>query len=528
MMRLSALLSLTFEVLPLFGQAAPSSVRFDIADVHPSGVAMNPFTLVSGGVLRGDRYDLRKATMLDLVRIAYNVPPETVFGGPNWLEFDRFDIAAKAPVDSSPETVRRMLQTLLAERFHLVVHEDRRPQPAYMLSAGKTKPKLTESSGASSSECNYVQQPAGANVTVYECRNMTMEAFAIRLRNIGWDYLKEPVIDATGIDGAWDFDLRWSPRSSVLPAGSERTTIFDAVSKQLGMSLELREAPAPVLVIDRVEKPAPNAPDVAEKLPPRQLQFEVADLKLNKNGQHGGIRTTRGGVEARGMWLLPLLGFAWDMNTVHTTQRFIGLPKGVDSIYVDINARTEKRANGGALEYLSGLDDDLRTMTRALLTERFQIQWRWEDRPMEAYSLVAAKPKLKKADPANRASCHEARTLANDPRDANPLLSQLISCRNVTLAQFAARLQQIDDFKFLYPVEDATGIEGTWDFDLNFTPGERAEQSLRISGTDAFEPNGAVSLSEAISKELGLRLEKRKRMLPVVVVDHMELKPIEN
>jgi uncharacterized protein (TIGR03435 family) len=227
------------------------------------------------------------------------------------------------------------------------------------------------------------------------------------------------------------------------------------------------------------------------------------------------------------MWLPPLLGFAWDMNTVHTSQRFIGLPKGVDSVYVDINAKTEKRANGAALEYLSGLDDDVRGMIRALLTERFQIQWHFEDRPMEAYSLVAAKPKLKKANPANRASCHEARTLVSDPRDANPMLSQLISCRNVTMAQFATSLQKIDDYRFVYPVEDATGLEGTWDFDLNFTPGERAERSAASSGADPSEPNGVVSLAEAINK-LGLRLEKRKRMLPAVVIEHMELKPIEN
>ena len=70
---------------------------------------MNPYTFVSGGVLRGERYDLRKATVLDLIQIAYNLDPDTVLGGPNWLEFDQFDIAAKAPARTPPATIRLML-----------------------------------------------------------------------------------------------------------------------------------------------------------------------------------------------------------------------------------------------------------------------------------------------------------------------------------------------------------------------------------------------------------------------------------
>jgi uncharacterized protein (TIGR03435 family) len=489
---------------------------------------MNPFTFASGGVLRGDRYDIGKATMLDLIRIAYRVPPETIIGGPNWLEFDRFDIAAKAPAESSPETVRKMLQSLLVERFHLAVHNDMRPMPAYVLLLGAGRPKLMESSGAGEQDCKYVDQPAESTTYALSCRNIAMAAFAARLRSMVSDYVRDPVIDATGLEGTWDFDLRWTRRSAVLPAGTGRMTVSDAIEKQLGLKLELREAPAPVLVIDRVDQPTPNAPDVSKRLPPRPRAFEVADLKLSKTGERGYPSYTRGGIHGAGLPLMPMLGFAWDMNTVHTTLRIVGLPKGIESVYFDVNAKTPEHTNGPAIEPDSGFDDDLRAMMRTLLVERFRIKWHYEDRPMDAYSLVSAKPKLQGADPANRASCHTARSLANDPRDANPLLSQLISCRNVTIAQFASKLQQIDDYRFAYPAEDATGIEGRWDFDLNFTPGEMFERTSAGRGVGAPEPNGAISLPEAISKQLGLRLEKRKRMLPVVVIDHMELKPIEN
>jgi uncharacterized protein (TIGR03435 family) len=179
---------------------------------------MNPYTLASGGVLRGDRYDLRKATMLDLIRFAWKLPADSISGGPNWLEFDRFDIAAKAPEQTPPETVRRMLQSLLAGRFHLVVHNDMRPRPAWVLSTDPSRDpsktnKLTESSGAGDSTCLYVQQPSGSTFHVTSCRNMTMAAFAAELRDIGGDYLKDPVIDSTGLEGAFDFDLRFTPRS---------------------------------------------------------------------------------------------------------------------------------------------------------------------------------------------------------------------------------------------------------------------------------------------------------------------------
>jgi uncharacterized protein (TIGR03435 family) len=160
--------------LTLLGQAP----RFEIADIHRSGEAPNPYTWLSGGVLRGARYDVRKATMLDLIRIAYGLQPEAVFGGPQWLEFDRFDIAAKAPAGSSPETVRLMLQSLLTERFKLAVHRDTRPMPAFALAVGSDKPKLREASGAGDAGCEFQPQPAGSFTRAFSCRKMTMKAFA--------------------------------------------------------------------------------------------------------------------------------------------------------------------------------------------------------------------------------------------------------------------------------------------------------------------------------------------------------------
>lgn len=515
-MRLAALPLAALFVLTGLGQP-----RFEIADVHPSGPALNPFTYVSGGLLRGNRFDLRKATLFDLIRIAYQVAPENIVAGPNWLEFDRFDIAAKAPLGSSAETVRKMLQALLTERFQLAVHNEMRPMPAFILSLGKNKPKLVESVGGDYGECQWAQESPRAAFVTYTCRNIGMGTFAARLRPAAGDYLSEPVIDETGLDGKWDLSLRWTRRNRAPPDGTRRTTVAEAVERDLGLSLALREAPRPVLVIDRASKPTPNPPDIAQQLPTPELTFELATVKLNKTPQMLPFHVTRGGLRIPSAPLKTVLGFAWDMNTIHTKERFLGLPKGIDSVDVSIDARTTKEANAPEMEEAAEVDDDLRAMTRALLTERFQMKWRYEDRLMDAYSLVAAKPKLKRADPANRAGCHEAGTMANDPRDTNPWLTTVVSCRNVTIAQFASRLQELDNRQFVFPVEDATGIEGTWDFDLSFTSAGLLEQP-------EAQTNGAVSLADALNKQLGLRLEKRKRMLPAIVVDHMELTPTEN
>jgi len=129
-----------------FGQSTDKPPAFDAADVHVS--AKSPNANQSGGFLRGGRYEIRKGTMVDLVRLAYGMDADKVLGGPAWLETDRFDIIAKAPPSTPPDTVKLMLQALLADRFKLVVHKDTKPLPGYALTVGKGKPKIKEADGS--------------------------------------------------------------------------------------------------------------------------------------------------------------------------------------------------------------------------------------------------------------------------------------------------------------------------------------------------------------------------------------------
>src|SRR5688500_20207085 len=92
-------------------------------DMSGRQVSPRPQPGMRGGVLRGTRYELRNAHMVDLIRTAYNVQPEKISGGPSWIEWNRFDIAALAPENTPPERLREMLKTILAERFKLVVRD---------------------------------------------------------------------------------------------------------------------------------------------------------------------------------------------------------------------------------------------------------------------------------------------------------------------------------------------------------------------------------------------------------------------
>ena len=151
----------------------------------------------------------------------------------------------------------------------------------------------------------------------------------------------------------------------------------------------------------------------------------------------------------------------------------------------------------------------------ALLKERFKLAYHNEQRPENAYTLEAAGPKLKKADPASRSSCKYSPAPARSPGG-----SQMITCQNITMAQFTAWLTDNALGLPWGPVSDGTGIHGAWDFSLTF--------NLQGFGPPSEDPIGGYTMFEALKKELGLSLQKTKRPQPVVVIDHIERKPTED
>jgi uncharacterized protein (TIGR03435 family) len=526
------------ETAPQNSAAAKTPVNFEIADIHPSPRRRYPF--FDGGFLVNGRYLLRQATLVDLIATAYGQNDSTyVHGGPSWLEWDRWDVIAKVPPGTTEASAKQMLQSLLAQRLGLVVHTGSAPMPAYVLTAPTGKGKLKDSDGTGDAACKGQPPPANQAAdaipqAVITCHNETMEKFAEDVHMMAGGYLSNPVVDSTGLKGAYDFDLNWTPRGALSRAGSEGISIFDAVDKELGLKLTLETAPRPVLIVDSVnETPTPNAPDLATILPPLPpVQFEVATIKPSApDEKQGGGGIQRDGLSFHALPLKLLINFAWDLDP-NATEQMVGAPKWLDSDKIDVEAKvgTDNMVQGGST--MQGIPpialEDLREMLKELLIERFEIKAHTEDLPEDAYSLVAVKPKMTKADPTERARCD----VGPGPAD-RPIMNMLVKCQNVTMAQAAELFPTFAAWYLHYPVVDKTGLEGGWDFTLNWSsgdhmPGVGAPPPPDAGSETASDPNGAVSFYDAVSKELGLKLVKEKRPEPVLVIDHIDEQPTPN
>jgi len=370
-----------------------------------------------------------------------------------------------------------------------------------------------------------------------------MEAFASVLRGIAVGYVSTAVVDSTGLMGAWDFDLKFTSKASPfggspLPLRPDDTTIFDAIDKQLGLKLEEQKLPTPILVVDQVnEKPTPNAPDTAAKLPPPSpVEFEAATIKPSAPGaipNFAAVGFQPGGrVNLPGLPLKLAITIAWNLNV---SEDIPGAPKWLDSTRFDIIGKAPADAvpPGAGLNFT----DDLKMMVQALLMDRFKMKVHFEDRPVNAYTLTSSKPKLKKADPTGRTGCKEGNAPANATAGAL-LPPRVVTCRNITMDQFAGQLRSMFGGVFRYPVADASGLDGAWDFSFTFSPlsstqftGPRgaSPSELSAAGMGASDPTGGGgSLFDAIEKQLGLKLEAQKRSYPVFVIDHIEEKPTDD
>lgn len=513
-----------------FGQTTDPQNKFEIADVHISARTLHP--VKKGGAFRDSRYELEMATMVDLIAAAYGITPNKVWGGPSWLGMDRFDVIASAPPNTSPQALKLMLQTLLAERFHLAVHADQKSMPAFVLTTGNGKPKLKESENSGPAGCQ--RQPAEASAIPATCHGITMDVFSSLLGSAAGDYLESPVVNNTQLEGTWDFALKWTPRNSLASAGPDGISIFDAIDKQLGLKLELKQVPGPVLVVDSVNpKPTDNPPGVTARLPPPpRPQFEAATIKPTDPSFTGTRLQVTPSVNIAGVTLSFLIQNIWFL----APEMIVGAPKWLDTDRWDIVGKVAAVPGSAPQTDL----DSMIVMVRDLVEDRFRLKTHTEERVVPAYTLTAVKPKLQKADPANRTGCKEGPGAdGKDPRIANPGLSRLVTCHNMTMAQFADQLPTIADVRactacvyFHSPVLDSTGLDGAWDFTLNFSQATAVQsasaQQAAASGAGPADPNGTLSLSEAIGRQLGLKLELEKRPAPVLVIDHVDQRPSDN
>jgi len=534
-----------------FAQETEGAPKFLASDVHVSIKSRNAF--MNGPFLRGTRYEIHFATMLDLVAEAYHMDSNDVFGGPSWLEMNQFDVIAKIPEHTKHEETRAMLRELLAERFHLVVHKDTKPMPAYAITAPGKHANLKQAEDEQTDCKGDVPrvEPPATPMFVYTCKSISMATFVGYLRNempmSDRVFYNKPVLDQTGLTGNWEFTLHYSLNARPGADTSQLVSMTDALEKQLGLKIESVKTPLPVLNVDKVDAaPTANAPGVAKILGMDEgpAEFEVASIKPT-DPDFKGVRFNvlpSGQVNIQGaslnFMLQQLHNFSPDM--------IVEAPKSMAERW-DITAKAPKSAmviftggNNGpprpTLDFESAI-----AMLDKLVAERFKLKFHTEERMMPAYVLSAGKPKMKTADPNARTRYHEGPATADpkdDVRKKAPVLARLVTVENMTMAQFAAKLQDIAPGYIHSPVLDATGLTGSYDFTLSFSPAGLTNPGAGRGGDggaapkppsdDVADPSGAVTLPEAVDKQLGLKLEQKKRMVQVLVIDHVEAKPTEN
>jgi uncharacterized protein (TIGR03435 family) len=257
----------------------PSRPQFEAASVKPNTGSGRG---VSIGSPSPGRFRAENVWLRFLIQTAWNVKDFQVSGGPSWAASERYDIDATTDGKVPFAQMRLMLQTLLEERFQLVLHQESKDLPVYELAIAKSGMKLQapKEGGCVTRAPDAPPQPPVpgqpppnyCGATSWSPRSLDGSAISMQtLTTLLANILQHPVIDKTGFAGTFDVHLAWTADQSTpglmapdlpqpaLPSGdAPGPTIFTVIAEQLGLKLLPGKAPTEVLVIDRAEKPTGN------------------------------------------------------------------------------------------------------------------------------------------------------------------------------------------------------------------------------------------------------------------------------
>lgn len=264
------LAALTVSIVAQTPQAAvqPASPAFEVAAIRPnkSGEQRGRADIQPSG-----RVTFTNMSLYELVRGAYGAERQEIErhlivpgkAYPSWIESDRWDIVANAPAGTDRDQLRTMLRNLLTDRFKLVARRDTRQVPAYSLVVARADRRLGPQMRPSSADCDALAAafrasgaPPSPNAPVCGRRSgegriwgtgiLVPELIGTLIPSAG-----RPIVDATGLTGRFDLDMKWTPD----PVSADGISLFTAIQDQLGLRLEPGSAPLEVLVIESAERP---------------------------------------------------------------------------------------------------------------------------------------------------------------------------------------------------------------------------------------------------------------------------------
>ena len=254
----------------------PGVPAFEVASVKPN---VSGASTTASYVLPGGRYTATNVTLRMLVKTAYQIHETQIVDAPGWIDVDRFDVSARAaetPAASAfIERARLMLRPMLADRFKLAVRRERREIPVYAVvlarADGRPGPQLMRTDPNRCEGPDVAVTPAAGALEPGQPLPCNMSFFrplhvGARSAEISTliDHLHlrsgadRVVVDRTGLAGKFDWDLQWTVDPLEAAAAGAGVSLFTAVREQLGLRLEGQRAVVDVLVVERVEKPAPD------------------------------------------------------------------------------------------------------------------------------------------------------------------------------------------------------------------------------------------------------------------------------
>jgi uncharacterized protein (TIGR03435 family) len=237
----------------------PAPVKPMAPDAHPSfAVATikphDPASSRQGFDATGDRFIIRNQSVATLIMFAYSIHPRQIVDAPDSLFHDRYDIegTTDTPGEPSLRQQQEMLQKLLADRFQLKFHREKRELSVYAIQIAKGGPKLKPAANPDAQPDQEGNGHGTEQTVTYTSADMANFILGEQF------YLDRPLVDQTGLKGRYDFSIRYTYDEVHSTDPNAPPGLFTAVQEQLGLKIEATKAGVDVFVIDHVEPPSAN------------------------------------------------------------------------------------------------------------------------------------------------------------------------------------------------------------------------------------------------------------------------------
>jgi len=548
--------------VPIRAQSQAQSTRAIVPSFEAVTIKPNKTGEIARAIgFEPDRFMATNVTLHGLIAAAYAAAGSEILGGPDWVRSKNYDVEAKldTPVIDELSTLgpdqrlleqKRILQALLADRFRLALHREKREPPAYVLAIAKDGLKLQEAKPGDTYPDGFKDpegRPLGAGALLQPgpCKLVGQGVHMADLaKTLSMNYLGgQAVIDQTSLSGVYDFTL--DCHTALMERGESVLTVLP---EQLGLELK----PLDVLVIDHAEEITGGesiqtqqqdqgvAESLAASMPPARV-YESVSIRSNQSTTAftPAVEFRPNGFTATNVTLQMLIQQAYGVEAY----QIAGAPAWLDRDRYDVEAKVDDSV---ADELSKGEADRLsaeqQPMLFELLADHFLLSVHRETRELPTYALVIAKngSKLHQATPGDTYPNGISDSLGNGHGDIMRMLRGQIIGQGVSLDALVQPLSH----ELGRTVLNRTGLTGKYDCTLQWSDGRILARRYIVPGGDSkhvrLDPPPSTnaesrkfsgpSIFAALHDQLGLELvESHEQSSPaqILVIDRAE-KPSEN